>query len=394
MNTKTINVVDSCKYYTWTIPNIFKTSTKLNGPLPIQLASINFQFNTMEEASKYYKSEMDKKIKKISIPKVELISTTQSIVEPELVSIPEQEDELVSIPEQTEDFSDEEDLEVVLFEKENKCYEQVSSTDKPVPEIKKKCTKFCDSIVKNIPCKHGVNCSFSHSISDVNPFVCSYGKNCAFTICKENGCFLNKSTTRMCERIHEGETKFSYLLRFRSFSNQTLFVKKSVEHKPVPVEHKAVPVHKPVQEKIMWADLVKLIVPKQEPIVPEIIESPIAEPEPEPQPEENDSEWKEVKKIVKQPQKPAKVESAFVTQKYRKLCESVLTHTTCKFGAKCAFAHKAEQLTNILPCSFDCNCKKVIYSSNSLKNTDVLCTFKHSCETSKSYIARINSFLQ
>ena len=144
----------------------------------------------------------------------------------------------------------------------------------------------------------------------------------------------------------------------------------------------------------MWADLVKLIVPKQEPIVPEIIESPIAEPEPEPQPEENDSEWKEVKKIVKQPQKPAKVESAFVTQKYRKLCESVLTHTTCKFGAKCAFAHKAEQLTNILPCSFDCNCKKVIYSSNSLKNTDVLCTFKHSCETSKSYIARINSFLQ
>jgi len=117
----------------------------------------------------------------------------------------------------------ESEIEVIVSIKNGVNFSKVSSSDRK-PEkyepvfVKKKFTKFCDSIIMDTPCKHGNKCSFAHSEAQITPNECRYGFDCVHVSYTENGVYVNKKS-KLCERLHHKETKSSYLNRIKAFNN-------------------------------------------------------------------------------------------------------------------------------------------------------------------------------
>ena len=77
--------------------------------------------------------------------------------------------------------------------------------------LRKKCTKMCNSVVRNEPCKHGVNCRFAHSVDELTISECFFGSNCRF-VDKYNGIYKNIGH-RVCKHIHPKESEDNFYKR-------------------------------------------------------------------------------------------------------------------------------------------------------------------------------------
>jgi len=119
----------------------------------------------------------------------------------------------------------EEDVKVILFEKDNIEYDRMSSNDviKPTkieePEfVKKKFTKFCDSVLTKSECKHGTKCCFAHNAEQINPVDCPFGSICKNVLRKTHECYINTGN-RLCDRLHTNEGREDYILRINQYIN-------------------------------------------------------------------------------------------------------------------------------------------------------------------------------
>ncbi len=76
-------------------------------------------------------------------------------------------------------------------------------------------TRFCPSLLINNFCDFSSeNCKFAHSMSDLEPKKCRYGKKCNLVFsCSLSGYLSNHLHRKKCEFIHPKETFENYCYR-------------------------------------------------------------------------------------------------------------------------------------------------------------------------------------
>ena len=75
-------------------------------------------------------------------------------------------------------------------------------------------SKMCDSVAKRISCRHGANCKFAHSGSELGAPVCSYGKDCSFVKASSDiSVYRNIHHRKICGRLHPNETDETFYTR-------------------------------------------------------------------------------------------------------------------------------------------------------------------------------------
>ena len=78
-------------------------------------------------------------------------------------------------------------------------------------EVKNNKTKMCDSVSSGNPCRHGENCRYAHSVTELNILECQHGEKCLF-VCNKKGTFYN-SQGKFCKFIHPCESRENYFAR-------------------------------------------------------------------------------------------------------------------------------------------------------------------------------------
>ena len=77
---------------------------------------------------------------------------------------------------------------------------------KPMTKAVKR-TRFCSSVRNGGKCPHGSRCNFAHTMEQLTPKMCAFEKKGSCRCVKKSGStFLNKGR-KVCEYLHEGETK-------------------------------------------------------------------------------------------------------------------------------------------------------------------------------------------
>ena len=72
-------------------------------------------------------------------------------------------------------------------------------------------TKLCDSIRKNVECRHGANCRFAHSVEELVLSPCLFGKKCRF-VAYTDSVYANCSEKK-CMHQHPEEELENYYIR-------------------------------------------------------------------------------------------------------------------------------------------------------------------------------------
>ena len=80
------------------------------------------------------------------------------------------------------------------------CQPVISEPEVRVSNVK---SRMCTSVLQSTACKHGDNCRFAHSVEELTPAKCLFGKDCKFVNSKVRNCYFS----------HPFESKFEYCKR-------------------------------------------------------------------------------------------------------------------------------------------------------------------------------------
>ena len=240
----------------------------------------------------------------------------------------------------------------------------VASYRQPVisePEVQKSNVKsrMCTSLLQNTGCKHGENCRFAHSVEELTPASCLFGKDCKFVNSKVRNCYF----------CHPFESKFEYCKRV-GIKVETPKVETPKVETP-KVETPKVETPKVETPKVSaWTK--PLIITKEERFAtPVLVRREVVCP---PAPK------KEVQCVdCVQTTQSKQVPITGVVRS--RMCTSVITKTSCKHGDRCRFAHTVAELTPT-ECFYGDNCK-FIYSN------ERPCYFCHPFENKFEYCKRV-----
>jgi len=232
----------------------------------------------------------------------------------------------------------------------------VASYCQPVisePEVQKSNVKsrMCTSVLQNTECKHGENCRFAHSVDQLTPASCLFGKDCKFVNSKVRNCYF----------CHPFESKFEYCKR--------VGIKVETPKVETPkVETPKVETPKVETPKVSaWTK--PLIITKEERCVTpvQVRREVVCPPAPK----------KEVQCV--DCVQPKQFPTTGVVRS--RMCTSVLTNTSCRHGDQCRFAHSVADLAPT-ECFYGDNCK-FIYSK------ERPCYFCHPFESKFEYCKRV-----
>jgi len=227
----------------------------------------------------------------------------------------------------------------------------VASYCQPVisePEVQKSNVKsrMCTSVLQNTECKHGENCRFAHSVDELTPASCLFGKDCKFVNSKVRNCYF----------CHPFESKFEYCKRV------------GIKVEAPKVETPKVETPKVETPKVSaWTK--PLIITKEERCVTpvQVRREVVCPPAPK----------KEVQCV--DCVQPKQFPTTGVVRS--RMCTSVLTNTSCRHGDQCRFAHSVADLAPT-ECFYGDNCK-FIYSK------ERPCYFCHPFESKFEYCKRV-----
>jgi hypothetical protein len=90
----------------------------------------------------------------------------------------------------------------------------------PIRKVNKIIKKeFCNSIIRNIPCRHKV-CKFAHTFDELEK--CPHGDKCKAIERVDRKYFIRGDYRKKCNKVHDDECVESYILRMQiGFSNCT-----------------------------------------------------------------------------------------------------------------------------------------------------------------------------
>ena len=220
----------------------------------------------------------------------------------------------------------------------------VASYRQPVisePEVQKSNVKsrMCTSLLQNTGCKHGENCRFAHSVEELTPASCLFGKDCKFVNSKVRNCYFChpfESKFEYCKRVGiKVETPKVETPKVSAWTKPLIITKEERFATPVLVRREVVCPPAPKKE-VQCVDCVQTTQSKQVPITG----------------------------VVRS-----------------RMCTSVITKTSCKHGDRCRFAHTVAELTPT-ECFYGDNCK-FIYSN------ERPCYFCHPFENKFEYCKRV-----
>jgi len=237
----------------------------------------------------------------------------------------------------------------------------VASYCQPVisePEVQKSNVKsrMCTSVLQNTECKHGENCRFAHSVDQLTPASCLFGKDCKFVNSKVRNCYF----------CHPFESKFEYCKRV-GIKVETPKVETPKVETP-KVETPKVETPKVETPKVSaWTK--PLIITKEDRCVTpvQVRREVVCPPAPK----------KEVQCV--DCVQPKQFPTTGVVRS--RMCTSVLTNTSCRHGDQCRFAHSVADLAPT-ECFYGDNCK-FIYSK------ERPCYFCHPFESKFEYCKRV-----
>ena len=92
-------------------------------------------------------------------------------------------------------------------------------------------TRFCDSVVEGVKCRHGHNCRFAHNASEIVKRDCTFSARCRYVWKTEQG-YMNmpcKHTGKVCTFWHPGETNENYEVRMGIVHKDTKAVNKPIK---------------------------------------------------------------------------------------------------------------------------------------------------------------------
>jgi hypothetical protein len=250
----------------------------------------------------------------------------------------------------------------------------VASYRQPVisePEVQKSNVKsrMCTSLLQNTGCKHGENCRFAHSVEELTPASCLFGKDCKFVNSKVRNCYF----------CHPFESKFEYCKRVGIKVETPKVETPKVETPKVETPKVETPkvetpkVETPKVETPKVSAWTKpLIITKEERFAtPVLVRREVVCP-PAPKKEVQCVDCVETTQSKQVP----------ITGVVRsRMCTSVITKTSCKHGDRCRFAHTVAELTPT-ECFYGDNCKFVYPNERP-------CYFCHPFENKFEYCKRV-----
>lgn len=77
---------------------------------------------------------------------------------------------------------------------------------KPMTKAVKR-TRFCSSVLKGGKCPHGSKCNFAHTMEELTPKMCAFDKRGGCRCVRKTGSTFSNKGRKVCEYLHEGETK-------------------------------------------------------------------------------------------------------------------------------------------------------------------------------------------
>jgi hypothetical protein len=75
-----------------------------------------------------------------------------------------------------------------------------------------KCTRMCISVMENIPCTKGEECTYAHTPEELKTNPCNFGNECKH-VRNEGGDYVNNDTGKICIFLHPEETLRNFELR-------------------------------------------------------------------------------------------------------------------------------------------------------------------------------------
>ena len=156
-----------------------------------------------KEEEEHKKQEYIEKIKQDVLSNNELTTLNDRLIVLQLLNC-------VKDIEVTEEVAKEEKIKKKKYMHEKVNGWEITMDRKKEMNIRREKVKFlCDSILKNKPCRHGINCNFSHVVTE-----CPFGIKCMNVVCDE-GTYSNRigERTKVCTFIHKGESVFNFNLR-------------------------------------------------------------------------------------------------------------------------------------------------------------------------------------
>jgi hypothetical protein len=75
-----------------------------------------------------------------------------------------------------------------------------------------KCTRMCISVIENIPCTKGEECTYAHSPEELNTNPCNFGNECRH-VRKEGDGYINNDTGKICIFLHPDESLHNFEAR-------------------------------------------------------------------------------------------------------------------------------------------------------------------------------------
>lgn len=138
--------------------------------------------------------------------------------------ISEKEKEFIEVVNKKDKYKKEKKEDEKKDEKKDKDTKKVS-LDIPVsfskdPSQAYKFTRPCNSLVKGDKCEKGLECTYAHSISQLNLTECHFGKGCKNIVINDNN-VGNANTGKICSFIHLPiETKEIYMKRVYNWSDK------------------------------------------------------------------------------------------------------------------------------------------------------------------------------
>jgi hypothetical protein len=92
-------------------------------------------------------------------------------------------------------------------------------------------TRFCDSIIEGVKCRHGHNCRFAHTASEIVKRECTFASRCRYVWRTQQG-YTNqpcKHTGKICTFWHPAETNENYETRMGIVHKDTKPVNKPIK---------------------------------------------------------------------------------------------------------------------------------------------------------------------